>query len=290
MFAVLKRPAIITATICVVLSGSDCAHSQSAPPGRIVPGSENEVGSRQGPPTCGTEMKAEAVRQRFTSGKAPSPKHPSTDPQNDRCGPIGTPVAGFGSVGERIQGDLLALGPPGETISRVRDQVLKILENENGCTAWFQEVDPDPAGTFRSLNFMLDENGPSYVFAIKEIGQAEIFKHPYVARSWENAGRNATIHLNPNGAFFKRASAVLERDRKGGPLGLGGLHELRVATYSGNSAPAQITALLHELGHITGRLPEDDDSLDGQSGRNTAEVLRHCRSETRKPPRVPRSH
>jgi hypothetical protein len=185
---------------------------------------------------------------------------------------------------------LLALGPPGETISRVRDQVLKILENENGCTAWFQEVDPDPAGTFRSLNFMLDENGPSYVFAIKEIGQAEIFKHPYVARSWENAGRNATIHLNPNGAFFKRASAVLERDRKGGPWGLGGLHELRVATYSGNSAPAQITALLHELGHITGRLPEDGDSLDGQSGRNTSEVLRHCRSEIRKPPRVPGSH
>jgi hypothetical protein len=238
-------------------------------------------------------MKAEAVRQRFTSGKAPSPK-PSTDSQNDRCGPIGTAVAGFGSEGERVQRDLLALGTQGETISRVRDQVLKILDDENGCTAWFQEADPDPAGTFRSLHFMLEENGPGYVFAIKEIGQAEIFKHPYVARSSEDTGRNATIHLNPNGAFFKRASTVLERDRKGGPVWLGGLHELRVASYSGNSAPAQITTMLHELGHITGRLPEDDDSWDGQSGRNTAEVLRHCRSEirsiTRKPPRVPGNH
>ena len=294
MFAVLRLPAIVTATVCFVLSGSDCAHSQDAPPGRIVPLSENQVGSEQGPRTCGTAMKTEAVGQPFPSGKGPSPKRPSSDPQNDRCRPIGTPVAGLGGESERIQRDLLALGTPGETILRIRDQVLKILENENGCTAWFQEADPDPAGTFRSLHFMLEEDGPSYVFAIKEIGQAEIFKHPYVARSWENAGRNSTIRLNPNGAFFKRASVVLERDRKGGPLGLGGLHELRVASYSGNSAPAQITALLHELGHITGRLPEDDDSWDGQSGRNTAEVLRHCRSEVgsiaRKPPRVPGSH
>jgi len=69
---------------------------------------------------------------------------------------------------------------------------------------------------------------------------------------------------------------------------------LRVASYAGNSAPAQITALLHEFGHIIGRLPEDDDSWDGQSARNTAEVLRHCRSEirstARKPARLSGSH
>lgn len=50
----------------------------------------------------------------------------------------------------------------------------------------------------------------------------------------------------------------------------------------------------HEFGHIIGRLPEDDDSWDEQSARNTAEVLRHCRSEirstARKPPRLSGTH
>jgi len=180
---------------------------------------------------------------------------------------------------KRIQKELRALGKQGETISRARDQVLKILQAENGCSEWFREADPDPASTFRSVNFVLEENGPSYIFAVKEIGQAEIFKHPHVASSWENAGRNATIRLNANGAFFKRTSAVLKQDRKAGPLQPGGLHMLRVATFEGNSMPAQITALLHEFGHIIGRLDEDDDSWNGQSARNTEEVLRHCRSE-----------
>jgi hypothetical protein len=172
--------------------------------------------------------------------------------------------------------------------------VLKILEAESSCTAWFREADPDPAGTFRSVNFALDKDGPSYVFAKKEVGQAEIFKHPPVASSWQNAGRNATIHLNANGAFFKQTSEVLAQDRREGPLQPGGMHVLRVASFRGNSVPAQVIALLHEFGHIIGRLPEDDDSWNGQSTRNTDEVLRHCRPEirsiARKPTRRPGSH
>jgi hypothetical protein len=189
---------------------------------------------------------------------------------------------------------LLALGKQGETISRVRDQVLNILQTENGCTAWFREADADPASTFRSVDFVLEENGPGYIFAKKETGRVDIFKHPRVASSTQNAGRNTTIRLNANGAFFKRASAVLEQDRRGGPLQPGGMHELLVASYAGNSARAQITALLHEFGHIIGRLPEDGDSWDGQSARNTVEVLRHCRPEihsaARKPPRLSGTH
>jgi len=61
----------------------------------------------------------------------------------------------------------------------------------------------------------------------------------------------------------------------------GGNRLLVVSSYNGNTPEAQITILLHELGHIIGRLPEDDDSWDGRSFRNTSEVSRHCKSETR---------
>jgi hypothetical protein len=294
MVVAAKNAVAIAAVFSLVLCFGDAAHSQSATPAKILAVSEDEAGSVRGPGSCGAEMKIEAARQRFNSARAPYLGRRATDSRHDPCESIGTPAAGLSSEDERIQRALLALGKQGETISRVRDQVLNILQTENGCTAWFQEADPDPAGTFRSVDFVLEENGPSYIFAKKEIGQTEIFKHPRVASSTQNTGRNTTILLNANGAFFKRASAVLEQDRKGGPLQPGGMHELRVASYAGNSAPAQITALLHEFGHIVGRLPEDDDSWDGQSARNTAEVLRHCRSEirstARKPPRPSGTH
>ena len=54
---------------------------------------------------------------------------------------------------------------------------------------------------------------------------------------------------------------------------------LLVGSYYGNTLAAQITILLHELGHVVGRLPEEFDELSGQSGRNTAEVLHFCRAE-----------
>jgi len=294
MVVAAKTAVAIAAVFCLALCFGDAAHSQSSAPAKILAVSEDEAGSVRGPGRCGTEMKIEAAPQRLNFAGASYLERRATDPRHDPCGSIGTPAAGFSGEDDRIQRALLALGKQGETISRVRDQVLNILQTENGCTAWFQEADSDPAGTFRSVDFVLEENGPSYIFAKKETGQAEIFKHPHVASSTQNAGRNTTIRLNANGAFFKRASAVLEQGRKGGPLQPGGMHELRVASYVGNSAPAQITALLHEFGHIIGRLPEDDDSWDGQSARNTAEVLRHCRSEirstARKPPRLSGTH
>jgi len=284
----------IAAAFFLVLYFGDAAHSQSASPAEILRVSKNEAGTERGPGNCGTEMKIEPARQRLNFVGAPYPERGSSDPQNDPCGNVGTPVAGFSSEDERIQRTLLALGKQGETISRARDQVLKILQTENGCAAWFQEADPDPAGTFRSVNFVLEEDGPSYVFAKKEVGQDEIFKHPPVASSCQNAGRNATIRLNANGAFFKQTSEVLAQDRREGPLQPGGMHVLRVASFRGNSVPAQVIALLHEFGHIIGRLPEDDDSWNGQSTRNTDEVLRHCRPEirsiARKPTRRPGSH
>ena len=289
MIGAVKPVAAIAAAFFLVLSLGDAAHAQSARPATIPRIFESEGSSERGPGSCGADEKFEPATQHPAFAGPPHPERRSTDSQHDPCQEMRRPAAGTAGQEERIQKGLLALGRQGEAIRRARDQVLEILEAENGCAAWFQEADADPAGTFRSVDFALEENGPGYIFALKEIGQAEIFKHPHVASSWENAGRNATIRLNANGAFFKRTSAVLEQDRRAGPLQPAGMHMLRVASFPGSSAPAQVTALLHEFGHIIGRLPEDDDSWNGQSTRNTEEVLRHCRTEiraiARKPPR-----
>jgi hypothetical protein len=180
---------------------------------------------------------------------------------------------------ERVEAHLRAMGKPGETIAEVRAQVLEILQSRNACAAWYQEVDADPAGTFRSLEFFLDKDGPSFIYSKKDGGGAQRMKQPYVASAFENAGRNARIQLNANGAFFNRATEVLEPFPGGGPLLRKGLHRLSVASYSGNTPAAQVTTMLHELGHIVGRIPEDSDSWDGLSARNTAEVLHYCRPE-----------
>jgi P2-related tail formation protein len=180
---------------------------------------------------------------------------------------------------ELVAMDLADLGKRGQTIAKVREQVLEILETENGCSAWFQGVDPDPAATFRSARFVVDEMGQREVYARKMPGDLEFFKHPYVASSIQNAGRNAVIQLNANGAFFVKISRVLEQPQPGEIVRLARLHGLTVASYEGDTPMAQITTVLHELGHITGRIPEDDDSWPSQSERNTEEVLRYCKSE-----------
>ncbi len=177
--------------------------------------------------------------------------------------------------------ELSALGKQGDTIARAREQVLEILQQGNTCTAWFQGADPDPAEVIRSLHFALETKGPSYVYGIRDSHGGQFFKHPWAARSVENGGRDSTILLNANGPFFNRTSVVLQLDPRGMPHRPDGNRLLRVSSYEGNTSEAQITILLHELGHIIGRLPEDADSLDGRSSRNTSEVLRHCKTETR---------
>ena len=184
------------------------------------------------------------------------------------------------SDNDRVVLELSALGKRGDTIVRARDQVLDILQNGNACTAWFQEIDPDAAEVFRSLHFELEMEGPSYVYGVKDTERGELLKHPWGARSIEYGGRNSTIVLNANGPFFNRTSVVMQLERKGMLLRPEGIRLLMTSSYEGNTPGAQITILLHELGHIIGRLPEDDDSWDGRSSRNTSEVLRHCKAET----------
>ena len=174
---------------------------------------------------------------------------------------------------------LLALGKPGLTIARARSMVLGILESENACSAWYREKDPNPAGTFQTLEFDLDTKGPTYILESNLNPALGLYWHPYVAMSAENAGPGATIKLNSNGAFFHSDATVRKSSQEGGPMRAGGIRELKIDSYTGDTLPAQITALLHELGHITGRIPADPDRTDGMSGRNTAEVLHFCRAE-----------
>jgi len=182
---------------------------------------------------------------------------------------------------DRIPLELAAMDKRGGVIARAREQTLAMLQSENACTAWFREADSDPAEVFRSLHYEIEEDGPAYVFHTKADGVGDVFKHPWAARSTESEGRNATVELNTNGAFFRSASPIREQEWRGIAPRLGGYHTLLVGPFSGKTAKAQITTLLHELGHIIGRIPEDDDSWDGRSSRNTAEVLRHCKRQIR---------
>ena len=165
--------------------------------------------------------------------------------------------------------------------ARAREQVLEILQPGNACSAWFQEADPDATEVFRSLHFELEVAGTSYVYSVRDSVRGQLFKHPWAARTTENGGRNSVIQLNGNGPFFNRTSRIMQLDPGGTFAWPAGNFMLTISSYNGDTPEAQITILLHELGHIIGRLPEDDDSWDGRSFRNTSEVSRHCKSETR---------
>jgi hypothetical protein len=196
---------------------------------------------------------------------APSPSYSERMPHHD----------------DRVVLELSALGKRGETIVRAREQVLGILQQGNACTAWFQQAEPDPAEVFRSLHFELEMGEPRYVYGMRDSERGQILKHPWAAKSIENGGPNSTILLNASGPFFNGTSVVMQLDPRGMLARPDGNRPLTVSSYDGNTPEAQITILLHELGHITGRLPEDDDSWDGRSSRNTSELLRHCKAETR---------
>ena len=191
-----------------------------------------------------------------------------------------TQARGESSGEEGLKPELSAMGKRGEAVTRARELILDILQSENGCTGWFQEVNPDPAGIFQSLHYEL-ENGPIYVSSMADGKGEPRYKHPWAARTTQEGGRNSVIRLNAHGPFFMGASPLLYLDTAGHFVGFGESRRLSVGSYSGNTAEAQITILLHELGHILGRLPNDDDSWDGRSSQNTAAVFGHCKQEIR---------
>ena len=164
-------------------------------------------------------------------------------------------------------------------ISKAREQVLNILQKQNTCSAWFQDTEPDAAEIFDSLQYELDGKGESEVYRMRDdLGEIR-FKHPWAASAIEYAGKASVVTLNSNGPFFKHDA----RMRTINSIGILGSNEnwkvQMVGPYSGNTQEVRVLILLHELGHIIGRIPSDDASWNGASSRNTAEVLRHCKQE-----------
>ncbi|HWZ99106.1 MAG TPA: hypothetical protein VN025_15210 [Candidatus Dormibacteraeota bacterium] len=166
-----------------------------------------------------------------------------------------------------------------EILQKVRAQVLTILQTENGCSAWYREADPDAAGVFESLFIQIGKESRGHVIRSTDGTGHHSFKHPWGARSNQLTGRNAVVEINPNGPFFVSYLPVIAVGPNGTLFRYEGYRNLTVGSFPGDKTEAQATILLHELGHVIGRIPEDDDSWDGRSSRNTEEVLRNCRSE-----------
>jgi hypothetical protein len=212
---------------------------------------------------------------------------PSRTPAENPCRPNnvdGTNPDAYGSnacgeSADTVPAELTALGKGGVKIARAREGVLDILHSQNACTEWFGTKDAQPAATFQSLSFLIDQRGPQTIFESPEAESVVIFRQPYVARATQDGGAHTTITINAHGAFFRSAGQVERVAREGGPLTLAGTHLLTVGSYGGDKLHARMITLLHELGHIIDLLPEDADNLDGKSVRNTDEVLRHCRAE-----------
>ena len=178
-----------------------------------------------------------------------------------------------------VRAELVAWGKPGEATALARDKVMEILQAENSCSAWFKKADPDPAATFASLRFILDPKGPQHILGWRADNGATLFKHPYSGSTIAGRGRKSVVTLNANGPFFVRGGPVFWRATTGSvprPVGWG---IFEVGTYPGKTLSAQVVTLLHEFGHVVGRIPDDSDVLSGQSGRNTAEVIRYCHAE-----------
>jgi hypothetical protein len=180
---------------------------------------------------------------------------------------------------DTVPADLSTLGKPGQKIARARQEVLDILRSQNVCAEWFRSKGERPAATFQSLSFSLDLNGQQNIFKSSREGSLFVVRQPYVARATQDGGAHTVITINANGAFYRPQGQVLKLGQEGGPLRMEGTRLLTVGIYDGDTLPAQMVTLLHELGHIINLLPEDADDLDGKSLRNTSEVLRHCRTE-----------
>jgi hypothetical protein len=180
---------------------------------------------------------------------------------------------------DTVLAELSRLGKAGLKIARAREEVLDILRSGNTCAEWFETKEATPAATFQSLNFLLDRHGPRDISESMNKESNLIWRQPYVARATQGGGAHTTVLINVNGAFYRPQGQVLKIGQETGPIRTDDMRLLTVGNYHGDTLPAQVTTLLHELGHIIDLLPEDADNLDGKSVQNTDEVLRHCRAE-----------
>jgi hypothetical protein len=175
--------------------------------------------------------------------------------------------------------ELKDIGLEGTTIARVRRAVLEILENENKCSAWLRRSDPGVSATFRSLSFLVDEDGPGRVTKERNDRGVWTDQGPYIARTMQNGGTGSTVTINGNGAFFRRKDEIYKVSWIGG-MGIptGTWKYLHIGPYDGGTLPAQVIAVLHELAHVINAIPGDDTSHI-RSQQNTELVLQYCKSE-----------
>jgi len=157
---------------------------------------------------------------------------------------------------DRVLWELAAMGRHGASIIRARDDVLAILQTENGCSAWFEEESADTADVFRSLPYELVEGENATTVHMSQGFTAERWKNPWAAMAFEDGGKNSTIQLNTNGAFFKSTSPV---NQVGPPRWLEpsfSLRVLRVGWFSGDTVQAQITICCMSSVMLSGGFPK----------------------------------
>jgi hypothetical protein len=169
----------------------------------------------------------------------------------------------------------------GMTLFRARAAVLEILEGENACSLWFQEVDPRVTATFLSLTYRVAKDGSPEVIPEQNASGDWTDHGPYVARTRQKSGAGAIVTINGNGAFLERKGRVNRMDWRGSPgIRTNDSRIILVGPYGGATLEAQSVVLLHELAHVIGAIREDDSSRFGlqRSQENTDLVLRHCKA------------
>ena len=204
---------------------------------------------------------------------------PMSAPLVNPCNFSGMSKRGCIPSEDPVRENLAAMGKPGQKILRAREKILEILEAENGCSAWFRVKDSNPAATFRTVSFTLDSKGQEYVLEIPDRDSRKMLYVPYVAKVFQGEGAHSRVTINRNGAFFFPAAAVVTDRKEGGAMNFLGQRVLRVGPYWGDTASAQVLAILHEFGHVVDRLPSDGGDMGEKSAENTNEVLRYCRVE-----------
>jgi hypothetical protein len=202
-------------------------------------------------------------------------RHPMPDSDSPRPLTPNVPLAppSPGAASEPSAWVPLALAP-------VRQAVLAILQDQNACSEWLSKSDPRVAETFQSLTYQVELGGPQHVLRERNSLGNWIEHGPYIARTWQNSGRNATVILNGSGAFFQDRGDLYKVVWVGSlPVTTGSWRHIHIGPYDGGTVRAQAVALLHELAHVIGAIREDDSAKYGleRSNENTELVVQHCK-------------
>jgi hypothetical protein len=171
-------------------------------------------------------------------------------------------------------------GDEADHLASSRSVVLTILREENACSAWFRDFDPQVVSTFLSLNYYVEKNGPQRVIREKVTGGDWIEHGPYVARTIQASGPGATVTINGNGAFFRDRGDIHRLEWPAGmAIETGDRRVIHVGPYQGGTLRAQVITLLHELAHVVDAIPEDDSSRFGpaRSQKNTDIIVQQCK-------------